>query len=319
MNSRSVKLTILDDYEGVLVGPPATARLRNIVKVVAFDQRLDDDELVDVLNDCHIAVAIRERTHFSASLLKVLPTLELLIQTGSHAYHIDLEAATRQGLLIALDGQARASTHAVSELTFGLAIALLRSLPELTRSMTDGLWPRSLGCCLYGRTLGVLGLGRQGLPVARLGQAFGMRVVAWGPTLTRERAVANHIEYLELDELLSCTDVITIHLRLSDKSHGLLDRERIALMRSDAILINTARGAIVDEAALAEALAAGHLAGAGLDVYSCEPLSQDSPLRRLPNVVLTSHIGWTVDAVFKQYSQIVWNTVDSYGIRLKSL
>jgi D-3-phosphoglycerate dehydrogenase / 2-oxoglutarate reductase len=310
--NKVVNLAILDDYEGVLTSAPATARLREIAEVAAFNRRLDDDELVNVLYDCHIAVAIRERTRFAAPLLERLPTLELLIQTGSHAYHIDLETATRRGLLVALDGQARASTHAVSELTFGLAIALLRNLPGLTHSMADGEWPHFLGRSLYGRTLGVLGLGRQGIPAARLGRAFGMRVVAWGPTLTQERAEAERVEYLELDELLSCADVVTIHLRLSEQSRGLLDHKRIALMRPDAILINTARGEIVDEAALAEALAAGQLAGAGLDVYSCEPLSPDSPLRRLPNVVLTPHIGWTVDAVFEQYSQVTWDTTHAY-------
>lgn len=305
------RVAILDDWEGMMARASATAELREMADVVSFHRHLNDDEVRE-LAEYDIAIAIRERTHFTASLLRRLPKLELLVQTGNHAYHIDLQAATRQGLIVALDPNVNASTSSVSELTFGLAIGLLRNLTGLTSRMASGEWPNSFGRSLHGRTLGILGLGRQGSSVARMGLAFGMRVLAWGPTLTRERALIEGVEYIELDELLRCADVVTIHLRLSDKSRGLLDRRRIGLMRPDSILINTARGEIVDEVPLVEALAAGRLAGAGLDVYSQEPLDTDSPLRDLQNVVLTPHIGWTVEEVFDKYSRVALNVIHSY-------
>ncbi len=309
---RRPRLAILDDYEGILRNAPATADLREIVDVTVFDRRLDPENLIEALEEYQMVLATRERTRFPADLLEQLPALELLVQTGGHAYHVDLDAATRQGILVALGRGAKAPTRAVPELTFGLMLSLMRDLPVLTQSMARGDWPRSTGRVLHGRTLGILGLGRHGVPVARLGRAFGMEVVAWGPTLTEERAAAEGVRRLELEELLGRADVVTVHLRLSESSRGLLDRRRLNLMRPEAVLINTARGAIVDEPALVDALENGHLGGAGLDVYTDEPLPSDSPLRHLQNVVLTPHIGWTVDAVFEEFARIAQDQVWSY-------
>jgi phosphoglycerate dehydrogenase-like enzyme len=307
------RLAILDDYEGMLGRAPSTDMLRKIVDVTVFDRPLDPGEIAGTLEDYQMVLAIRERTRFSADLLGSLPILELIVQTGGHAYHVDLEAATRQGVLVALGRRVKAPTRAVPELTFGLMLCLMRDLHGLTRSMARGEWRRSTGRVLHGRTLGILGLGpRHGAQVARLGRAFGMELVAWGPTLTEERAAAEGVKRLELDEVLSTADIVSIHLRLSEMSRGLLDRRRIGLMRAEAILINTARGAMVDELALAEALRDGRLAGAGLDVYADEPLASDSPLRRLSNVVLTPHIGWTVDATFDEFARIAYDQVRGY-------
>lgn len=306
------RLAILDDYEGMLSRAPATDGLREIVDVTVFDRRLDSDEITKRLDGYQMVLAIRERTRFPADLLERLPALELLVQTGGHAYHVDSDAATRQGILVALGRRIKAPTHAVPELAFGLMLSIMRDLPALTQSMARGEWPRSTGSVLHGRALGILGLGRHGVPVARLGKAFGMEVVAWGPTLTDERAAAEGVKRLELEELLDSADIVTVHLRLSDTSHGLLDHRRLGLMRPGAVLINTARGAIVDEPALVEALGSGRLAGAGLDVYADEPLASDSPLRHLQNVVLTPHIGWTVDAVFEEFAQIAHEQVRAY-------
>lgn len=306
------RLAILDDYEGMLAGAPAITRFREIADVDVFNKSLEVEELVRSLCDYQILVATRERTQFTAELLEKLPKLELLVQTGGHAYHVDLEAASRMGILVALGNRTQSSYRATPELVFGLIIALLRHLPALSHTMKEGGWPISVGRILHGRTLGVLGLGRVGVPVSRLGRAFGMRVVAWGPTLTGDRAKKEGVTRLSLDELLGCSDIVSVHLRLSEQSRGLLDRRRLSLMRSDAILINTSRGAIVDEAALVDALESNHLAGAGLDVYSSEPLAADSSLRRLPNVVLTPHIGWTVDAVFEEFMEIACEQVEDY-------
>jgi len=184
-------------------------------------------------------------------------------------------------------------------------IAVLRRIHPLATELSRGAWPPEVGGTLAGRTLGILGLGRLGRPVARIGAAFGMRVIAWArPEGSGEPQGGAPVERLPLDDLLARSDVVSIHLRLSPESRGLLDGERLARMRPGAVLVNTARGAIVDEDALVEALRSGRLAGAGLDVFATEPLPAASPLRGLPNVVLTPHVGWKVDEVFHEFAEI---------------
>ncbi len=306
------RLAILDDHEGIVARAPGTVRLRELADVTVFPEHLGDDQLVEALGGFHALLAIRERTRFHAGVIGRLNDLELLLQTGGHAYHVDVDAATRQGVLIALGRRVQAPTRAVPELVFGLIIALLRDIPQLTYRMRSGQWPVAVGRSLHGLTLGILGLGRHGVPVARLAQAFGMRVVAWGPTLTPERAERAGASFLDLDELLRTADIVTIHLRLSDQSRELIDRRRLALMKPGACLINTARGAIVEEEALVEALTSGRLAGAALDVFAAEPLSLDSRLRKLENVVLTPHIGWKVGAVFEEFASIAAEQLEAY-------
>jgi phosphoglycerate dehydrogenase-like enzyme len=196
-------------------------------------------------------------------------------------------------------------TASVPELTFGLMLAVLRRIHPLAGQLAAGDWPAAMGGTLAGRTLGILGLGRHGRPVARIAAAFGMLALAWdrdpGRDYPDDEPVA---ERLPLDDLLERSDVVSVHLRLSPASTGLLDAGRLARLRPGAILINTARGAIVDEQALVAALAAGRLAGAGLDVFATEPLPADHPLRTAPNVVLTPHIGWKVEEVFAEWAEI---------------
>ena len=197
------------------------------------------------------------------------------LQTGGHAYHLDEPAATERGITVALGRRARMPTAAVPKLAFGLMLAVLRGIHPLAAQLSQGEWPAAVGGTLAGRTLGILGMGRHGRPVARIGAAFGMRIVAWdrgGPYPADEPAV----ERLALDDLLAHSDVVSIHLRLSPASHGLFDRGRLVRMRPGALLINTARGAIVDEAALVEALQDGRLGGAGLDVFASEELLRET-------------------------------------------
>lgn len=311
-----VTLVALDDHEGRVRAAPAMRRLHRLAEVTILDRPLDAGRIrLDA--DVQVLLAIRERTRIDADLLDRLPQLELILQTGGHAYHLDAEAATARGILVALGRHVQGPTRAVPELVFGLLLSLLRAIPETSAEMRSGGWPNPVGRVLHGRTLGVLGLGRLGLPVARLGLAFGMRVVAWGPTLTAERARAAGIERLDLDELLKISDAVTIHLRLSDRSRDLLDRRRIKLLHPGAVLVNTARGAMVDEAALVDSLTAGRLAGAALDVYADEPLAADHPLRSLPNVVLTPHIGWKVEEVFDEFVEVAAGQLEAYlGHRL---
>jgi phosphoglycerate dehydrogenase-like enzyme len=296
------RLPVLDDYEGRIAAAPATARLRELADVTVLDRPLAPGEQADIA-DVRVLLAIRERTRLDDDLFDRFPNLELVLQTGGHAYHLDEPAATKRGIVVALGRRAQMPTAAVPALAFGLMLALRRRIHALTTQMSQGEWPLTMGGTLAGRTLGILGLGRHGRPVARIAVAFGMRVVAWG---RGEPYPADEpdIQRLPLDDLLGRSDVVSIHLRLSPASRGLINRERLARMRPGALLINTARGAIVDEDALIEALRGGRLGGAGLDVFTTEPLLIQSALRTLPNVVLTPHIGWKVDEVFYEFAEI---------------
>ena len=298
------RLLMLDDNEGQIAGAPAMTRLRQLAEVTVLDRPLADGDL-DGLTEVQVLLAIRERTRLDRHLLDRLPRLELILQTGGHAYHVDEEAATGRGIVVALGRRARMPSASVPELTFGLMLAVLRRIHPLASQLAAGGWPEALGGTLAGRTLGVLGLGRHGRPVARIAAAFGMLVLAWdrdpGRDYPDDEPVA---ERLPLDDLLERSDVVSVHLKLSPASTGLLDAGRLARMRPGAILINTARGAIVDESALVAALADGRLGGAGLDVFSTEPLPADHPLRTAPNVVLTPHIGWKVAEVFAEWAEI---------------
>jgi phosphoglycerate dehydrogenase-like enzyme len=298
------KLLVLDDYEGRMAAAPAMARLRELAEVTVLDRPLTDGDL-DRLADARVLLAIRERTHLDGALLDRLPDLELVLQTGGHAYHVDQAAATGRGVVVALSRRARMATASVPELTFGLLLAVLRRIHPLAGELAAGAWPPAMGGTLAGRTLGILGLGRHGRPVARIAAAFGMLVLAWDRDPGREYPDDEPVaERLPLDDLLERSDVVAVHLKLSPASTGLLDRERLARLRPGAILVNTARGAIVDEQALVEALRSGRLAGAGLDVFATEPLPPDHPLRTTPNVVLTPHIGWKVEEVFAEWAEI---------------
>jgi phosphoglycerate dehydrogenase-like enzyme len=307
------KVAVLDDYHRVFDADPAIERLRRRTSVDVFTEKITS---LEKLGDYPVLIALRERTRFDAAFFERLPRLELIAQTGNHAYHVDLAAATRAGVLIGMasaDVQAMGSVaRSTIELTFGLMIAVMRRIPQTDQAMRRGEWPSFAGRTLSGKKLGILGLGRIGREVAVLAKAFGMQVLAWGPTLTAERAAKSGAMFMELDALLQAADIVTVQLKLSEKSRGLLDERRLRLMRPQAVLINTARGAIVDEAALARILEEGAIAGAGLDVFAEEPLRRDSPLRRLDNAVLTSHLGWPADSTYRTMAEGMVSIIEAY-------
>jgi phosphoglycerate dehydrogenase-like enzyme len=244
---------------------------------------------------------MRERTPFPATLIDRLPNLRMIALTGPRSPSLDIAACTARGIVVCNTGGDH-STLATAELAFGLIIAGARGLGQSHANMRAGFWHQNLpmGFALAGKTLGIIGLGKLGARVAAYGQAFGMRVVAWSQNLTAEVAAAAGCAQVGKDQLLSMADVVSIHLVLSERSRGLIGARELGLMRQGALLVNTSRGPIVDEAALLAVLSAGRIRAA-LDVYDQEPLPEDHPLRSAPNVTLAPHLGYGSDAVFRQF------------------
>lgn len=309
-------ITVLDDYHGALAGSPHLAALRNRPEVEAIrfltEPAPSEAALAASLADVEAVVAIRERTRFTRSLLERLPRLRFIAQTGGHAYHIDLAAATEHGVAVGLERSPAGGSSSTAELTLGLLLAVMRGIARYDALLHQGGWAVPDGRVLAGKTLGVLGFGKVGAEVARLGAAFRMTVLAWSPSLTPERAAGQGAQAVPLPELLQRADAISVHLALSADTRGFLNADRLATVKPGAILINTSRGPIVDEAALLDALQSGRLGGAGLDVFDQEPLPVDHPLRRLPTVVLTPHAGWPTDATYEIFGRIAAGLLEDY-------
>lgn len=313
------RIAVVGDYEGIIGPSEPVQRLRaraDVDSVDVYTEPIARDAIVSTLAPYQVVIAIRERTPFPAEIVTALPDLELISQAGTHAAHVDLPVAAAQGLMVPCgpaDPSAGPSPSLMPELVFGMLLSLLRDLGPLQQQMAAGGWPPSVGRSLRGRTLGILGLGRHGRAVAAVARLHGMNVVAWGPTLTAERAAASDVEHVaELDDMLPRCDVLSVHLKLSDLSRGLIDDRRLGLLPSHAVVINTARGAIVDEDAMVARLADGRLGGAGLDVFVTEPLPADHPIRALGNVVLTPHVGFTVDRNLEEFASDTVGHVEAY-------
>ena len=291
------RVAVLDDFQSAAARFSDWSVVPEPVDVVEFADHLDDeDALVDRLTPFEVVVAMRERTPFPRSLLERLPNLRLLVTTGRRNASIDVAAATECGITVC-----GTESHPAGpvELTWALILAVARSVPREDASVRAGGWQETVGTDLAGATLGVLGLGRLGERVARIGQAFDMDVVAWSQNLTAERAAEVGVRRVGKDELFAAADVLTVHLVLSDRTRGLVGRDELARMKASAILVNTSRGPIVDEAALLEALRGSRIAGAGLDVFDTEPLGPDHPLRGAPRTVLTPHLGYVTEKTYE--------------------
>jgi phosphoglycerate dehydrogenase-like enzyme len=312
-------VAVLDDYQAVARQLAAWDTLPPGSEVSFFhDHVADRDALLQRLAPFEVIVAMRERTPFPRALFEGLPALRLLVTTGRRNASVDVAAANERGVLVCgTDGL----PYPTAELTIGLIIALARRITEEDRALRAGRWQTSVGVGLSGKTLGVLGLGRLGEQVARIGRAFDMRVIAWSQNLTPERAAQASAEWVSREALFRESDVLTIHLVLSERTRGLVGEAELAMMKSSAFLINTSRGPIVDEAALVAALEKRRIAGAGLDVFEREPLPPGHPLLGLDNTVLTPHLGYVTRETYEVFYRQALEDISAYllGTPLREL
>jgi phosphoglycerate dehydrogenase-like enzyme len=312
-----MRLSILDDYQGVALDMAdwSPVRGRGIEIAVERFPFADAEDVVRSLADSEIVAAMRERTAFPKAIVDRLPKLKLLITTGMRNASFDMAALRDRGVTVCGTGgpvgaPGGGGNEDTAELAWGLILGAARRIAEDHQLMRLGGWQTRIGHRVAGKTLGLLGLGRLGSGVARVGLAFGMKAIAWSQNLTAEKAAAQGVERVEKDELFRRSDILSVHLVLSDRSRGLVGAREIGLMKPSAILVNTSRGPICDTAAVIEALKGGRLAYAGFDVYDQEPLPINHPLRTAPNVILTPHIGYVTDENYRSsYPQIVENVV----------
>ena len=303
--SAALNVAILDDYQHVAPSLADWASLQPQANTVFFHDHVSDaDALAARLAPFDAVVLMRERTRFDANLLARLPRLKLIVSVGMWNAAIDLDAAKSRGIVVS--GTTGGDAAATPALTWSLILAATRNLYGEAASLRAGGWQTRVGMDVNGKTLGVLGLGRIGEAVARIGVAFGMRVIAWSQNLTSERAAEVGVQRVEKDELFREADVLTIHLKLGDRTRGLVGARELGLMKPGAYLVNTSRGPIVSEDALIEALQERRIGGAALDVFDEEPLAAGHPFRFLPNVLATPHIGYVTENTYHvAYPQIV--------------
>lgn len=293
-----LRIAVLDDYQGIAETVDWSPIPRPVDLLAIREHLAPGDELVARLADREVLVVMRERTPIHADLLSSLPSLKLLVTTGPFNAAIDVAAAHRLGITVCGTGGTITPTV---ELTWALIHALQRHLIVEDAGLRAGRWQQTVGADLAGATLGLVGLGRIGRMVAAVGHAYGMRVTAWSPHLTPERAAEAQAQLLDRRSLFETADVVSIHLVLSEATRGLVGRDELAAMKSSAILVNTSRGGLIDEAALIDALRTNRIRGAGLDVYDQEPLPADHPYRTAPNTVLTPHLGYVTRNTYEVF------------------
>lgn len=285
-----MRLAIINDYQTLALKVADWTRLPDDIEVDVFNDQLTDGALAaERLSPYDIIVTAREETTFDQELIAQLPNLKLLVFHGARNVALDMAALKARGVTVC--GTGYGFTNGTVELAWGLILGLVKRLPAEDRVLRSGGWGAGLPFGLTGKTLGILGLGTLGSGVARVGQALDMEVIAWSQNLTAARCAEVGATLVDKEELFRRSDVLSIHVILSDRTRGLVSASDLALMKQSAYLVNTSRGPIVDETALIATLQEERIAGAGLDVFDTEPLPADHPLRTLPNVVATAHIG----------------------------
>ncbi len=296
----ALRCAILDDYQNVALKMADWSALKGKADITVFNEHLGEaPNVIKALKDFDIVCAMRERTPFRRETVEALPKLKLLLTSGARNASFDMEALKERGVVVCGTGGFGNSTAGI---TIGLLLELTRKIGfENARMKAGEKWQITMGEDVEGRTMGIVGLGKLGQRVATIAKALGMKVNAWSQNLTKEKCDEAGVGYLPKDELMATSDVITIHLILSQRSRGLISREDLARMKPTSYLINTARGPIVDEDALLDMLRRRKIAGAGLDTYSVEPLPVDHPFRKLDNVILTPHLGYVTEEAYRKY------------------
>jgi len=297
-------VAILDDYQAVAQQMADWSQLPSGINVQFFhDHIANEDQLVERLKNFQVIMGMRERTPFPRSVLERLPELRLLVTAGMGNAVFDIPAATELGIVVSGTGGVG---EGPTELTWGLILALMRRIPQEDRLTREGNWGTTVGVGLKDKTLGLLGLGHIGSLVARVGTAFDMNIIAWSQNLTSERAAECGAALVDKETLFKDSDVVSVHVQLSDRTRGLVGARELSLMKPTSYLINISRGPIVDEASMIQALTSGAIAGAGLDTFDIEPLPPNHPLLGLSNTVLTPHLGYvTEDGYRVRYTQVV--------------
>ena len=296
-----MKIAILDDYQNVAALCADWSSLATSAKLTFFNDHISDvNALVSRLAAFDIICVMRERTPMTAEIIGRLPALKLIVSTGPGNASIDLAAARARGIEVVNTGY---NSYPTIEFTWALILASARHIVTEAQSVRAGAWQKALGIGLHGKTLGIIGLGRVGSGVARVGLAFGMRVIAWSRNLTKDKASEHGATLATKDELFRTSDIVSVHVGLSDSSRGLVGRSEIGLMKPSALLVNTSRGPIITESALIEALRDKKIGGAAVDVFDREPLPAEHPFRSLPNILATPHIGYVADDLYRTFYQ----------------
>lgn len=298
----TLRCVILDDYQNAALTLADWSPVADHLDIQVHNEHLGSEaNVIEAVRDAAIVCLMRERTPFPRAVIEAAPNLKLIVTTGMRNFAIDVAAAESRGIVVS---GTRGVGHPTAELAMGLIIALARNIcPENARLKRGEVWQskNAIGRDLAGSTLALLGLGKLGATMARFGQVFGMEVIAWSQNLTPERCAQAGARYASRDELFARADFLSIHVVLSERTRGLVGAADLARMKPSAFLVNTARGPIVDKAALIEALEAGRIAGAAIDVYDAEPLPLDDPLRRAPNALLTPHLGYVTRTTYETF------------------
>jgi D-3-phosphoglycerate dehydrogenase len=301
----SLQGAILDDYQNVATKVADWSGVAKDVNFKVFTGGLGGrDKVIAALKDCAVVCLMRERTPFGKDVIDGLPALKLIVTSGMRNAAIDVAAASARGITVC---GTESLGHPTAELTFGLILELTRRIGyENARLKAGARWQSTLGIDLNGKTLGIIGLGKLGTRVARIGNALDMKVVAWSQNLTAEKAKESGATLVSKEELLRQADFVTVHVQLSARTKGLIGAAELALMKPTAFFINTSRGPVADETAIEAALRANKIAGAAIDTYNEEPLPLDHPFRKLDNIVITPHLGYVTAENYKRfYRQMV--------------
>ena len=298
-----MRIALLDDYQRLAKRLVDWSAVEARASVTVFDRHLDEESAALALRDFDAVCHLRERMAMPRSLIVRLPNLRFIGITGHAHRTLDMAAAAERGIAVACALSGAGGPSATVELAWGLILSLSRQIPQAAAAMKQGGWQRHCGNTLHGKTLGLIGLGRLGRAMVPIARAFGMTVVAWSPNLRPEDAAATGAVWAGRDELLARSDFVSLHLVLSERSRYTLGAAELALMKPSAYLVNTARAGLVDSAALLQALTTRRIAGAALDVFDQEPLAEGHPLRSLDNVILTPHLGYTVEETLRSFYQ----------------